>query len=200
MSENSRNVWSNPGVAGILGLCCVVIPLCCMNLGWLPPQGAPVLLGWLIFGGIVQIVAGIIELRRGGGILLGTPLIVFGFMLCVTPAFGEMVKIWANAPAAPAAANGVGFMVVAAYVISLFVAVGTISGLLLFLCVLLDIGLWLAGLTFLGVIGGALSAVGWIALLVFALGMLYMACGIYLAEVFGRPVLPIGKPIFAPKQ
>jgi hypothetical protein len=149
---------------------------------------------------LIQVIAGIIELRREGGILLATPLIVFGFMLCITPAFGEMVKLWIGATSAPAAANGAGFLVVAVYVISLFVATGTISGLLFVLCILLDIGLWLAGLSFLGVVGGALAAVGWIVLLVFALGMLYMACGIYLAEVFGRPILPLGKPIFTPNR
>ncbi len=57
--------WANPATAGIVGLCTVVIPLAVLNLGWIPPQSAPLLISWLLFGGLVQVIAGIIEFKRG---------------------------------------------------------------------------------------------------------------------------------------
>ncbi|MEW5922334.1 MAG: GPR1/FUN34/YaaH family transporter [Bacillota bacterium] len=186
--------WGNTQACGILGLCTVVIPLSALNLGWIPVEGAPIVIPWLLFGGLVQIICGIIDFRRGG-LLLATPLVLFGFMLCITPAFGEIVKIWIKSPA-PGYLNGVGFLVVAAFVLALLYATGLVSSTVFYLVILLDIGLWLVGLAGLGIVG--LAVPGWYLLLIFALGMVYVACAIYLNEVFGRQVLPLGAPIFKP--
>jgi len=187
--------WANPATAGIIGLCTVVIPLAVLNLGWIPAESAPLIIGWLIFGGLVQVIAGIIEFKRGG-LLFATPLLVFGLMLCITPAFGEITKIWIKDFAVPPAVNGVGFLVVAVYVAAFFIATGLVSRFLFFLCLLLDLGLWLVGLAGIGVLAPAAGAVGWFLLLVFAVGMLYVACALFLNELFERPVLPIGSPLF----
>ncbi|MDO9536340.1 MAG: GPR1/FUN34/YaaH family transporter [Bacillota bacterium] len=187
--------WANPATAGIVGLCTVVIPLAILNLGWIPAESAPLIIGWLIFGGLVQVIAGIIEFKRGG-LLFATPLLVFGLMLCITPAFGEITKIWIKDFAVPPAANGVGFLVVAVYVAAFFIATGLVSRLIFALCLLLDLGLWLVGLAAVGVLVPAAGAVGWFLLLIFALGMLYVACALFLNELFERQVLPIGAPLF----
>ena len=89
---NNNISWANPATAGIVGLCTVVIPLSVLNLGWIPPEGAPLIIGWLIFGGLVQVICGIIEFKRGG-LRLATPLLVFGLMVWITPASGQIVKI-----------------------------------------------------------------------------------------------------------
>ena len=143
--------WANPATAGIIGLCTVVIPLSILNLGWIPPESAPIIIGWLLFGGLVQVICGIIEFKRGG-LLFATPLLVFGLMLCITPAFGEIVKIWIKGSAVPPAVTGVGFLVVAVYVAAFFVATGLVSWFLFTLCLLLDLGLWFVGLTDAGVL------------------------------------------------
>lgn len=187
--------WANPATAGIVGLCTVVIPLAVLNLGWIPPQSAPLLISWLLFGGLVQVIAGIIEFKRGG-LLFATPLLVFGFMLCITPAFGEITKIWIEDATVLPAVSGVGFLVVAVYVAAFFVATGLVSWFLFLLCLILDLGLFLVGLTDVGLLAPGAGAVGWFALLIFALGMLYIACALFLNELFQRPVLPIGSPLF----
>jgi len=187
--------WANPATAGIVGLCTVVIPLAILNLGWIPRQSAPLIIGWLLFGGLVQVICGIIEFKRGG-LLFATPLLVFGLMLCITPAFGEITKIWIKDFTVPPAANGVGFLVVAVYVAAFFIATGLISWFLFVLCLLLDAGLWLVGFAAAGVLGAGAGATGWFLLLIFALGMLYVACALFLDELFERPVLPIGTPLF----
>ncbi len=188
--------WGNTQACGILGLCTVVIPLSALNLGWIPPEGAPIIIPWLLFGGLVQVICGIIDYRRGG-LLLATPLVLFGFMLCITPAFGEIIKIWTKSPAPPYL-NGIGFLVVAAYVLALLYATGLVSSTVFYLVVLLDVGLWIVGLAMLGAVGAGVATIGWYLLLIFALGMVYVACAIYLNEVFGRVVLPLGAPLFKP--
>lgn len=192
---NNNISWANPATAGIVGLCTVVIPLSVLNLGWIPPEGAPLIIGWLIFGGLVQVICGIIEFKRGG-LLFATPLLVFGLMLCITPAFGEIVKIWIKDLAVPPAVTGVGFLVVAVYVAAFFVATGLVSWFLFTLCLLLDLGLWLVGLTDAGALAPAAGTIGWYCLLIFAIGMLYMACALFLNEMFDKPLLPIGAPLF----
>lgn len=187
--------WANPATAGIVGLCTVVIPLAILNLGWVPPAGAPLIIGWLLFGGLVQVICGIIEFKRGG-LLFATPLLVFGLMLCITPAFGEIVKIWIKDLAVPPAVTGVGFLVVAVYVVAFFIATGLVSWFLFVLCLLLDLGLWIVGLTNAGVFPAGAGTLGWSFLLIFALGMLYVACALFLNEMFEKPVLPIGAPLF----
>lgn len=187
--------WANPATAGIIGLCTVVIPLSILNLGWIPPESAPIIIGWLLFGGLVQVICGIIEFKRGG-LLFATPLLVFGLMLCITPAFGEIVKIWIKSSAVPPSVTGVGFLVVAVYVAAFFVATGLVSWFLFTLCLLLDLGLWFVGLTDAGVLSSGAGTFGWYCLLIFATGMLYMACALFLNEMFGQQVLPIGAPLF----
>ena len=196
MSNNSVS-WANPATAGVVGLCAVVIPLSVLNLGWLPPESAPLIIGWLIFGGIVQVISGIIEFKRGG-LLFATPLLVFGLMLCITPAFGEITKIWLESPGVPPSVMGVGFLVVAVYVIAFFIATGLVSWFLFVLCLILDLGLWFVGLASIGVLGAGAGAFGWLLLLIFAIGMLYVACALFLNEMFGKPVLSIGVPLFKP--
>ena len=197
---NQQITWANPATAGIMGLCTVVIPLSMLNLGWLPPEGAPLIIGWLLFGGLVQVITGIIEFKRGG-LLFATPLLVFGFMLCITPAFGEIVKIWLKPDfVVPGAVTGVGFLVVAVYVAAFFIACGLVSWFLFTLVLILDLGLWLAGLADAGVLGAGAGTLGWYCLLIFALGMLYMACALFLNEMFNKPLLPIGAPLFQPGE
>lgn len=195
MVQEKEVFWANPATAGIIGLCCVVIPLAALNLGWVAPEGAPLIIAWLLFGGLVQVICGIIEFRRGG-LLFATPLLVFGLMLCVTPAVGEILKIWMKNPAVPPCITGVGFLVVAVYVIALFIAAGLVSRFLFVLLLVLDIGLWLVGLADAGVLGRGAGVAGWYLLFIFAAGMLYVACALFLNELFGRQILPIGAPLF----
>jgi len=192
---NNQVTWANPATAGIMGLCTTVIPLSMTNLGWIEPS--PLLIGWLIFGGLVQVITGIIEFKRGG-LLFATPLLVFGFMLCITPAFGDIVKIWINADAVSGAVSGVGFLVIAVYVVTFFISCGLVSWYLFTVVLFLDLGLWLVGFAGAGVLGAGAGTIGWYCLLIFALGMLYMACALFINEMFNKPVLPTGAPLFQP--
>ena len=78
----------------------------------------------------------------------------------------------------------------------LCISTGLVSWFLFILCALLDLGLWLVGLTDAGVI--AAGTFGWTCLLIFALGMLYLACALFLNELFQKQILPIGEPLFKP--
>lgn len=187
--------WANPSSAGIVGLCCGVIPLVVLKIGWIDPAGAPVLLAWLLFSGLLQVVCGIIEARRGG-LMFATPFLILGFMVTMSPALGEIIKIWIKAPAVPATVSGVGFVVVAVWAIALFIGVGLISKFLFVLIGILDVSLWLLGLSMLGVLGKGADLAGSYLLLIFTVGMLYVSCALFLNESFGKQVLPIGSPLF----
>ena len=189
--------WANPSSAGIMGLICAIMPLVVLKLGWVGPEGAPILIGWLITGGLLQIACGIIEARRGG-LLFATPLLILGFTATIAPAIGELVKIWIKGAAVPPTMTGVGFLVIAVWAIAFFVASGLVSRFLFILMGFLDIALWLLGLAMLGVVGPGVDMIGTYCLLIFLVGMLYVACALFLNELFGKEVLPIGKPVFAP--
>jgi len=190
-----ETAWANPSAAGIIGLCCAITPLVILKLGWVGPEGAPILIGWLITGGLLQIVAGIIEARRGG-LLFSTPLLILGFTATIAPAIGELVKIWIKGGAVPPTLSGVGFIVIAIWAIALFVASGLVSKFLFFLMGILDLALWLLGLSMLGVLGQGSDMLGSYLLLVFLAGMIYVACALFLNELFEKELLPIGKPVF----
>lgn len=194
MSEKELG-WANPSTAGIIGLCVAVMPMVVLKLGWVGPEGAPVLIGWLITGGLLQVVCGIIEARRGG-LLFATPLLILGFTASIAPAIGELVKIWIKGAAVPPTMSGVGFVVIAVWAIALFVASGLVSKFLFLLMGILDVALWLLGLAMLGVVGPGLDLAGSYLLLIFLIGMIYVACALFLNELFGKEVLPIGTPVF----
>ncbi len=193
--QEKEIAWANPSAAGIMGLCCGVIPLVILKLGWIGPEGAPVLIAWLIFSGLLQAVTGIIEARRGG-LMFATPLLILGFMVTMSPAIGEVIKIWIKDMTVPATISGVGFVVVAIWAIALFVAMGLVSKFLFVLMGILDVSLWLLGLSMLGVLGAASDMIGSYLLLIFTVGMIYVACALYLNELFGKEMLPIGSPVF----
>lgn len=176
---------------------CAIMPLVVLKLGWVGPEGAPVLIGWLITGGLLQIAAGLIEARRGG-LLFATPLLILGFTATIAPAIGELVKIWIKGATVPPVMSGIGFVVIAVWGIAFFFATGLVSRFLFILCGFLDAALWLLGLAMLGVVGPGADMIGTYCLLIFLVGMLYVACALFLNELFGKEVLPIGKPVFTP--
>lgn len=190
----AQNDWADPSPAGIVGLCTVVIPLCAVILGWAPKEAIPLLTAWQIIGGLVQVIAGLIEFRRGG-MVFATAFLVFGLILCIEPALATLL-----APTAAPFLQGVGFLIVAAFVFCFFFTVGLVSNGLFVACLLLDLGLWLVGLSFLGVGGPGLATAGAWALLIFALFMLYVSIAIFVNTAFNGPILSIGKPLFRPKQ
>lgn len=194
MSEKDIG-WANPSTAGIIGLCCAIMPLVVLKLGWVGPEGAPVLIGWLITGGLLQIVCGIIEARRGG-LLFSTPLLILGFTATIAPAIGEIIKIWIKGSTVPPTMSGVGFLVIAVWAIALFAASGLVSRFLFILMGVLDLSLWLLGLSMVGVVGAGADIAGSYLLLIFLLGMIYVACALFLNELFGKEMLPIGSPVF----
>jgi len=61
---------------------------------------------------------------------------------------------------------------------------------------ILDLALWLLGLSMLGVLGQGSDMLGSYLLLVFLAGMIYVACALFLNELFEKELLPIGKPVF----
>jgi hypothetical protein len=78
--------WATPAPLGFAALALVCLGFGSSFLGWIPKENVPILFALGLGGGVAQIIAGIIDLKRGdaiGGNLLAT----FGCMFMLTPAF-----------------------------------------------------------------------------------------------------------------
>jgi len=142
----------------------------------------------LVYGGVVQIMAGMWEIKAGstfGGVAFssyGGFWISFGLILLL-----EFLGVWTVPPTA------IGVFLLAWTLFTFYLWVGTFSlnkalvstfTLLLLTFVLLDIG-HLASISIANVVGGYLG-------ILCALNAWYTSAAILLNELFGRDVLPLG--------
>lgn len=188
--------WANATITGVVGLCCGVLPLCALNLGWIPSTAAPLLIPWLIISGFTQFIGGLINLKRGD-VALGSALMVFGLLLTLTPGI-EVILTMTLGITIPPIIQGYAFIVLAIYGIAFMVVLGLASWFLFVAGVFLDLGLWLVALANIGCVAATWATYGWVSFFIFTLCMIYTFCTIYLNESFGRQVLPLGTPLYKP--
>ncbi|OCG14727.1 hypothetical protein A9G24_06225 [Gilliamella sp. App6-5] len=181
---------ANPGPLGLMGFGMTTILLNIHNAGFFPAMTVIVSMG-IFYGGLAQVIAGILEFRKGN--TFGTTAFTsYGFFWIA------LVGIWylpTSSATAPSDATFVGIFLALWGIFTGFMFIGTLKGnralqfvfaSLTVLFALLAIGnisgnhdiIHIAG--FEGIICGA-SAV-------------YLAMAEVINEQFGRTVLPIGAP------
>lgn len=186
--ENSK--LANPGPLGLMGFGMTTVLLNIHNAGFFPVETAIVAMG-IFYGGLAQVIAGILEFRKGN--TFGTTAFTsYGFFWIV------LVGIWylpTSAATAPTDKTFLGIFLALWGIFTAFMFIGTLKankvlqfvfGSLTVLFALLAIGnicnnhtiLNIAG--FEGIICGA-SAI-------------YLAMAEVLNEQYGRTILPIGAP------
>ncbi len=186
----STEKLANPGPLGLMGFGMTTILLNIHNAGFFPVETAIVAMG-LFYGGMAQVIAGILEFRKGN--TFGTTAFTsYGFFWIT------LVGIWylpVSSATAPTDATFLGIYLALWGIFTLFMFFGTLKvnkalqfvfGSLTILFALLAIGnitgnkaiLNFAG--FEGIICGA-SAI-------------YLAMAEVLNEMYGKTVLPIGAP------
>ena len=102
MSNNGQVSWGTAAPAGNCALSVGVIGIVAYAMGFVPPESAPLLVAWLFVCTLVQVIAGIIEYKRGdsvfsfcllnfGAILQGGAALTFLMRALAHPlGFGEL--------------------------------------------------------------------------------------------------------------
>lgn len=182
---------ANPAAVGLAGFGLTTLVLQFHNVGW--AGSGPVLWLGLIFGGLAQMIAGFQEQKMGNAfgysafVSYGAFWISLSLML-----LGNHFGIF------EASATDIGWFLVAwtLFTVILWTASLRIHGAMASTFTLLLIGFILLDLGHFGF--PILNLVAGFELMLCAFAAWYMMAGIILADVYGRPVLPMGKPWISP--
>ena len=183
----SEQKIGNPAVVGLAGFGMTTLILQFHNVGWCGV--GPVVAMGLIFGGFAQLIAGLQEIKTGnnfgysaftayGAFWIGLAVI----LLCNN--FG----IYASSP------TDLGWYLVGWTIYTAIMWIGSmrVNGMLALTFTLLLIGFILLDLAHFGY--PALQPVAGYVLMVCALSAWYVMAHLIYTDVFGRDVLPVGKP------
>ncbi len=180
----------NPAPLGLMGFGMTTVLLNIHNAGFYPISSMILAMG-LFYGGIAQIIAGILEFRKGNTFGM-TAFVSYGAFwitlvgLTVGPRTG-----WVD----PTPEGFMGWFLVMWGVFTLFMFLGTLraSRALQFVFLSLTVLFFLLAIRDFGKspIVGAIA--GWEGILCGS-SAIYLAMAEVLSEQFGRDVLPIGKP------
>ena len=193
-SEQVRMI-ADPAPLGLGSFALTTFLLSLVNVGVMPVQTEPVVLGVaLAYGGIAQILAGMWEFRKGN---------VFG--ATVFTSFGAFwLSFWAYvtffAARIPAEQHGTaaGWYLIAWAIFTTLMLVAALrtTAVLAVVFVVLAVGLFLLGFGALGANSG-LTKMGGVLGILAAVGAWYLCLAGVVASTFGRPILP-NPPLFRP--
>jgi len=186
--SDSTSVQGNPAVVGLAGFGITTLLLQFHNVGWC--EVGPVFALALVFGGLAQLIAGFQEFKCGNNfgysafVAYGSFWIAFAvIMLC------NRYDIYKSD------GNDVGWFLVAftVYTAIMLIPAMRIHAAMGITFILLLIGFILLDLAHFGM--SQLTVVAGYELMACALSALYMMAGAVYQQVFGRPVLPMGKSL-----
>jgi succinate-acetate transporter protein len=184
---------ANPAVVGLAGFGLTTLVLQFHNVGW--AGNGPVIWLGLIFGGLAQMIAGFQEQKMGNNfgysafVSYGAFWISLCFML-----LGNHFGIF------KASATDIGWFLVAwtLYTVILWVGSFRVHGAMAFTFTTLLIGFLLLDIGHFGY--PVCNKIAGYELMICAFSAWYMMAGIILNELYGRVVLPMGKPWVAAPQ
>jgi uncharacterized protein len=178
----------NPAVVGLAAFGLTTLVLQFHNVGWMEELGPVVWLG-LIFGGAAQMIAGLQEMKTGNnfGYSAFTAYGAFWISLALL-LIGNQTGLFVTGTAAT------GWFLVAwtLYTAIMWVGAMRINSALAWTFTTLLIGFILLDLAHFGF--PAMTVVAGYELMVCALPAWYVMAHLIFADVFGRDVLPVGKP------
>ncbi len=189
-AATSAKPFGNPAVVGLGGFGMTTLMLQFHNLGWVG-LGPVIWLGFM-FGGVAQLIAGYQEQKMGNnfGYAAFAGYGAFWIALCAyllgSTTGNKMLAL---------TETDLGFFMFGwtLFTAGLWIASFKISKAMWFTFLTLLIGFVLLDLVFWGY--PALKTVAAYDLIVCALGAWYMMFSIIFSSVFGRDVLPVGKPV-----
>ena len=178
----------NPAVAGLAGFGLTTLVLQFHNVGWMPSIGPVIWLG-VVFGGMVQLIAGLQEMKTGNNFgycaftSYGAFWIAFALML-----LGNKYDLF------KAGTEDVGYFLVAwtLFTVVLWIVSLRIHGAMAFTFTTLLIGFILLDLAHFGY--PDLIVVAGYELMICAMSAWYMMARVILNEIHGKELLPAGRP------
>ncbi len=193
MAEESKSTFANPAPLGLIGFGLTTVILSLVNAGVLPHGGEPVVLPLAFaFGGLAQMIAGILEFRTGNtfGMTAFVSYAAFWWWFAFLLLLGDNHVLDLSQ-----AGSTIGVALVVWGVFTLYMWIPTFK---------LNKALWWVFLTlwitFFLLGGGILLGMpiltrigGWIGLVCGLLAM-YTSFGVVTNTTFGRPVVPLGAP------
>jgi len=200
---NEKHGWANPTPAGLVALAIACITFSALLGGKISPAGLGLMGCWLFGGFVVQIVVAIIEIKEGKT-TGGNVFLFFSAFFMLTGALEMFFKYFAFINHWPMEAHVDGyawavlFLTLAFYTIAYLRESPLVMNILVllldvavFFIATMDLG-WLAPATFKPITS---------TLLLIAAGVtIYLSSAILLNTSFGRVVMPLGKPLLAPKS
>ena len=192
MAEQMKQ--ANPAALGLVGFGLTTVMLSLINAGILPKGGEPVVLPLAFaFGGLIQIIAGLLEFKAGNtfGMVAFLAYGAFWWWFAFLVLLGSVGVLDLSQAGSTIAVTLIGWGVFTLY---MWVATFKATKALWWVFLTLWITFFLLGFGDLLGIGGVSQAGGWVGLLCGLIAM-YTSFAIVTNETFGRAVLPVGVPM-----
>lgn len=193
MAEQKQQVWANTLPWAVMAVAVLAACVGAVYAGLVPPTTVPLLVGILLACSLPQLIGGIILFQRGE-ILVGSLCGLFGTVITL----GAAITLWQQLGAAGAITPEVmGFFWITLFIIAEVIAIGLGRISWFVLAGIAEVGVAFVFLGINALTGSPFAGLiaGWL-LLVFAAFCVYASSAIVLAEHFGKPVLPLGRPVF----
>ncbi|MGO9316960.1 MAG: acetate uptake transporter [Terracidiphilus sp.] len=192
MADEQKSVFANPAPLGLIGFGLTTVMLSLINAGVLPKGGEPVVLPLAFaFGGLIQMIAGVMEFRTGN--TFGTVAFLsygafwwwFAFLLLLG---GHGVLDLTQA------GSTIAVTLIGWGVFTLCMWIATFRVTKAHWCVFLTLWITFLLLGFGGLLGAhrLTQAGGWIGLVCGLLAM-YTSFALVTNSTFGKTVLPLGR-------
>ena len=181
----------NPASLGLVGFGLTTVLLSLINAGLLPPGGEPVVIPLaMAFGGTIQIIAGLLEVRLGNtfGMTAFLSYGAFWWWFALLLIFGGNHVLDLSGAGSTI---GAALLLWGVFTLYMWVSTFVLSRLLFLIFTTLWIAFFLLGLGKLMAMANLTQAGGWVGLVCGALAM-YGSFAITTNASFGRTVLPIG--------
>ena len=185
---------ANPAALGLIGFGLTTVILSLINAGVLPKGGEPAVLPLAFaFGGLIQILAGLLEYKNGNtfGMVAFLAYGAFWWWFAFLILLGSLGVLDLSQAGSTISVTLIGWGV-----FTLYMWVGTFKANKALWYVFLTLWITFFLLGFGGLLGmpGVSQAGGWVGLLCGLLAM-YTSFAIVTNETFGRTVLPVGAPM-----
>jgi succinate-acetate transporter protein len=193
MAEEAKSALANPGPLGLAGFGFTTVILSLVNAGVLPKAGEGVIIPLAFaYGGLIQILAGLLEFRTGN--TFGTTAFLsygafwWWFALLVFLGSNHVLDL-SNAGSTIA----VTLIVWGMFTLYMWIATFRLAKALWWVFFTLWVTFFLLGFGDLLGVHGLSAAGGWLGLIC-GLIALYTSFGLVTNAVFGKPVVPLGAP------